>query len=91
MHVLASARPRGRPWSALRAWRGDRELTLGQSRHGGQDAGLGEGWAQKRAHRGGRARADEVCTRARGGDVLFPIRFGVVSYTIRILMYLDVS
>ena len=64
--VLASARPRGRPWSSLRAWRGDRELTLGQSRHGGQDAGLGEGWAQKRAHRGGRARADEVCTRARG-------------------------
>jgi len=38
MHVLASARPRGRPWSAPRAWRGDRELTLGQPRHGGQDA-----------------------------------------------------
>ena len=63
MHVLASARPRGRPWSALRAWRGDRELTLGQSRHGGQDAGLGEGWDKKRAHHGGRALADEVCTR----------------------------
>ena len=29
--------------------------------------------------------------RGGGGDVLFPIRFGVVSYTIRILMYLDVS
>ena len=43
--VLASARPRGRPWSTLRAWRGGRELTLGQSRHGGQDAGNGEGLA----------------------------------------------
>ena len=27
----------------------------------------------------------------RGGDVGFPIRFGGVSYTIRILLYLDVS
>ena len=27
----------------------------------------------------------------RSGMVLFPIRFGVVSYTIRILMYPDVS
>ena len=63
--VLASARPRGRPWSALRAWRGDRELTPGQWRHGGQDAGLGEGWDKKRDHHGGRARAraDEVCTK----------------------------
>ena len=73
--VLASARPRGRPWSTLRAWRGGRELTLGQtkgkpSRHGGQDAACGqrrEGW-DKRAHHGA-ARATRRYARGLGGGV----------------------
>ena len=62
----------GRPWSTLRAWRGGRELTLGQtkgkpSRHGGQDAGNGEGW-DKRAHHGA-ARATRRYARGLGGGV----------------------
>ena len=41
-------RPRAHP-RATEAWR--------------TGCGVAKGWAQKRAHRGGRARAEEVCTR----------------------------
>jgi len=44
-------RPRAHP-RATEAWR--------------TGCGVAKGWAQKRAHRGGRARAEEVCTRVRG-------------------------
>jgi hypothetical protein len=66
MHVLASARLRGRPWSAPRAWRGDRELTLGQPRHGGQDA-ASPGAGTKSVRTAEAARAPKRYARGLGG------------------------
>ena len=52
-------RPRAHP-RATEAWRAG--------------CGVAKGWAQKRAHRGGRARAEEVCTRVKGAILPAPPR-----------------